>query len=201
MKRGLRAAVVGVAGSLLLIEWVKHDSCFYFNNSDSNESARALLVFHLMWWALTFMVVFPPKGRRCLYISVGFVSLITLSYAFPAPLTDRPNAAWVLEEGAIHVFKESARSLGQYHAEHHEYPASFEVTPSSAVLRRYFDFQYVPIREEDGTIGAYRIEGRPAHPPCGCDKSLTFMPDGNIYATTQLRAATLADELIRKVSW
>ncbi len=200
-KRGLRTAVVGIAGSLFLIEWAKHDSCFYFNSSALNDATRVLLVFNLAWWALTFMFVFPPKGKRCLYISIGLAAGIILSYILPAPPIDPPNAAWVLQEGAIHVFKDNAQDLDKYHVEHQAYPASFEVKASSVVLRRYFDFQYVPVREQDGTIEAYRIEGRPAHPPCGCDKSLTFTPDGNIYATTQPRAATNADERIRKVSW
>jgi hypothetical protein len=199
-KRGLRTVVVGIAGSLFIIAWARHDSCFYFNNSVLNDANRILLVFNLVWWALTFMFVFPAKGKRCLYISIGLVTGIVLSYVLLPPI-DPPNAAWSLEEGAIHVFKDNAQVLDHYHVEHHAYPASFEVRTSSALLRRYFDFQYVPVREEDGTIGTYRIEGRPAHPPCGCDKSLTFTPDGNIYATTQFRAATNADERIRKVSW
>lgn len=198
-KRGLRTAIVGVAGSMFLIEWAKHDSCFYFNSSVLNEATRILLIFNLLWWALTFIFFFAPKGKRCLYISVGLGAGIILSY-MTLPI-DPPNAAWVLEEGSIHVFKDNAQVLDKYRMEHHEYPASFEVKATSAVLRRYFDFQYVPIREEGGTIETYRIEGRPTHPPCGCDKSLTFTADGNIYATTQMRAATNADERIRKVSW
>ena len=186
---------------MLLIEWTKHDSCFYFNSSVLNDATRTLLVFNLAWWALTFMFVFPPKGKRCLYISSGLVAGIVLFFVLPMPLIDPPNAAWSLEEGAIHVFKDNAQVLDHYHGEHHAYPASFEVRTSSALLRRYFDFHYVPVRAEDGTIGTYRIEGRPAHPPCGCDRSLTFSPDGNIYATTQFRTATNADERIRKVSW
>jgi len=200
-KRGLRTLVVGIAGSLFIIAWARHDSCFYFNSSVLNDATRILLVFNLAWWALTFMFVLPPQGKRCLYISIGLVSGIVLSFVLPTPPIDPPNAGWVLEEGVIHVFKDNAHVLDRYHKEYHAYPASFEVKTSSAVLRRYFNFQYVPIRNQDGAIETYRIEGRPAHSPCGCDKSLTLTPDGNIYATTQVRAATKADERIRKVSW
>ena len=94
---------------MLLIEWTKHDSCFYFNSSVLNDATRTLLVFNLAWWALTFMFVFPPKGKRCLYISSGLVAGIVLFFVLPMPLIDPPNAAWSLEEGAIHVFKDNAQ--------------------------------------------------------------------------------------------
>ena len=138
-KRGLRTAFVGVAGSLFLIEWAKHDSCFYFNSSVLNDATRTLVIFNLAWWALAFMFVLPPKGKRCLYISSGLTAGIALLYVLPTPPTDPPNVAWSLEEGAIHVFKDNAQVLGRYHAEHHIYPASFEVRTScstpSALLR------------------------------------------------------------------
>ena len=193
--RASKTAVVGVTGTLLLSGWAKHDLCFYFNNS-----VRELLILVLFFWAITLMAVLPPKGQRLLYIAVGAGVLAVVSAIVQAPI-DRPNSAWALKEGAIHVFKDGARSLDQYHTQHRGYPASFEVKPSSPVLRRYFEFQYVPVHVGDGAVGTYRIEARPAHSPCGCSESLTFTPDGSIYATTQLRAATSADELIRKVAW
>jgi hypothetical protein len=76
------------------------------------------------------------------------------------------------------------------------YPQAFDATPQSERLRKYFKMHYSPVVDPNGAVEAFRIEVRPAHPPCGCPLSLTVFQDGRLFSTEQARAATDSDHLM-----
>jgi hypothetical protein len=180
--RGLIAVGIGTAGTLLLAAWTKRDACFYFNNQP-----KELIPILSIWWFLTLCVVLPPKRKR-LGCAAGGVSVVLIAAAFTLP-TDSPYASWGLRESALTVLRANVKSLREYHIQHGEYPQEFDATPRSERLRKYFKMNYFPVRSLDGTVAAYRIEVRPAHPPCGCPLSLTTSEDGKVFSTEQSRAA------------
>jgi len=193
-RRALIAVGFGMMGTLLLLGWAKHTPCFYFNNE-----SKDLPILLLILWSLTFSVVVPSRGHRVVW-TAGGICTVLIAAAFALGHIDRPYAAWSLRESAITALRADVRALRQYHVVNLAYPEHFDPTPQSEYLRKYFDMRYFPVLDPNGTVGAYRIEVRPAHPPCGCPLSFTVNQDGKVFSTEEARAATDSDRLVSVLS-
>ena len=167
----------------LLFAILNWHGCWLFRNEPQN---LAVFSYPFAWLVLFFAV---RTRWRLLLVTIPALLLVA-------------NGRWGISEmnsgaesAAFQALHQMQSSLSASRAEHHqqEYPDALPSMNLSPYAQKYYRFEYILRRSENGEIVGYIIEATPARRDCEFHRSFTIADDGRVFWTLEPRAATLSD--------
>jgi hypothetical protein len=143
-----------------------------------------LLMFGFMFiWLVAFFLVRPVV--RLLLVVLTFILILSPG--------SEPYARG--EAYCVGALKRMRSGIEADHVKYgrQEYPAMFTIPKVPVPARKYFKFEYVPLRLGDGHIDGYTIQATPICREKGPPRSFSIDEDGTVYYTHEPRAAVRSD--------
>jgi len=139
-------------------------------------------------WLATFFAL-AAIWRVVLFVGTVIVLVPLVGMRGVAEMNAAPLAA------AVDTLRDLNSRLQQpKNGEKHAiFPEKLPTVELSPVARKFYRFEYIPVRSEYGEIRSYRIEAVPSRRGCGLEISFTITSDNRIFWTKEGRPATSAD--------
>ena len=180
-----KVAAWAALGTSLLFAVLNWHVCWLFRNEPQN----LVVFFYPLAWLVLFFAV--RTRWRLVFLLVTIPALLLVA-----------NGRWGISEmnsgaesAAFQALHQMQSSLSASRAEHHqqEYPDALPSMNLSPYAQKYYRFEYIPRRSENGEIVGYIIQATPARRDCEFHRSFTITDEGRVFWTLEPRAATLSD--------
>jgi len=181
----LKAAAWAIPATVLVFALFNWQWCWFFRYGWSG------MVFwvYVFAWIVAFFAV-RPLWRILLLLGTLLVGFPMVGTRYG--VVEENAAAESAAVEALHQIGDGLRSSRQGQPGQ-AYPDTMPSVPLSSTAKKFYHFQYRPVRSPDGHVTAFLIWATPARRECGFHRSFTMTDGGQIFWALEPRPATTAD--------